>query len=81
VMLTTPMKVLLGAVGQIGSVFFETAHSAADVIEEIVGYATQARKQGIVSLESQAAAIQDPFMRKALNLAIDGNRSPAAPQH
>jgi chemotaxis protein MotA len=72
VMLTTPMSVLLGAAGKIGSVFFETTHSAASVIEEIVGYATQARKQGIVSLEAQAAAIHDPFMRKALNLAIDG---------
>ncbi|PWU03986.1 MAG: flagellar motor protein [Terriglobia bacterium] len=72
VMLTTPMKALLGAAGKIGLVFFEKAHSAAAVIDEIVGYATQARKQGIVSLESQAAAIQDPFMRKALNLAIDG---------
>jgi len=72
VMLTTPMSVLLGAAGKIGAVFFETTHSAASVIEEIVGYATQARKQGIVSLEAQAAAIHDPFMRKALNLAIDG---------
>jgi chemotaxis protein MotA len=72
VMLTTPMRVLLGAVGRIGSVFFENAHSPAALIDEIIGYATQARKQGIVSLEQQAATIQDPFLRKALNLAIDG---------
>jgi chemotaxis protein MotA len=72
VMITTPMSVLLGAFGRLGSVFFETAHSPSAVIEEIIGYATQARKQGIVSLEQQAAAIQDPFLRKALNLAIDG---------
>jgi chemotaxis protein MotA len=72
VMLTTPMRVLLGAVGRIGSVFLENAHSPAGLIDEIIGYATQARKQGIVSLEQQAATIQDPFLRKALNLAIDG---------
>jgi len=72
VMITTPMSVLLGAFGRLGSVFFETAHSPSAVIDEIIGYATQARKQGIVSLEQQAAAIQDPFLRKALNLAIDG---------
>jgi chemotaxis protein MotA len=71
-MLTTPMSVLMGAVGRIGSVFFEGAHSAASLIDEIIGYASQARKQGIVSLEQQAASIQDPFLRKALNLAIDG---------
>jgi chemotaxis protein MotA len=72
VMITTPMGVLIRAAGKLGNVFFEKAHSPAHVIEEIIGYATQARKQGIVSLEKQAAAIEDPFLRKALNLAIDG---------
>jgi chemotaxis protein MotA len=72
VMITTPMKVLLGAAGRLGSVFMETSHSAEALIEEIIGYATQARKQGIVSLEQQAASIRDPFLKKALNLAIDG---------
>jgi chemotaxis protein MotA len=72
VMITTPMKVLLGAAGRLGSVFMETSHSAEALIEEIIGYATQARKQGIVSLEQQAASIADPFLKKALNLAIDG---------
>ena len=38
----------------------------------LVSYATQARKQGIVSLEQQTAAISDPFLRKSLNLAVDG---------
>jgi chemotaxis protein MotA len=47
-------------------------HRPDAVIEEIIEYATQARKQGIVSLEQQAAAIEDPFLRKALNLAVDG---------
>ena len=72
VMITTPMQVLLGAAKRVGAIFFEKTYTAATVIDEIVGYATQARKQGIVSLEQQANDIQDPFMRKALNLAIDG---------
>ncbi len=72
VMITTPMGVLMRAAGKLSGVFLEKAHSPAAVIEEIIGYATQARKQGIVSLEKQAAAIEDPFLRKALNLAIDG---------
>jgi len=72
VMITTPMKVLLGAAGRLGAVFMETSHSAEALIEEIIGYATQARKQGIVSLEQQASTIADPFLKKALNLAIDG---------
>jgi chemotaxis protein MotA len=72
VMITTPMAVMLGAAKKIGSIFFEKTYTPASVIDEIIAYATQARKQGIVSLEQQADAIQDPFMRKALNLAIDG---------
>ena len=72
VMITTPMRVLLGAAKRVGAIFFERSYTPASVIDEIVGYATQARKQGIVSLEQQANDIPDPFMRKALNLAIDG---------
>ena len=35
-------------------------------------YATDARKTGLVSLEKTAANIDDPFLRKALTLAVDG---------
>ncbi len=72
VMITTPLGVLIGAAKSIGSIFFEKAQPMAQIMEDIVGYATQARKQGIVSLEQQAATIQDPFLKKALNLAVDG---------
>jgi chemotaxis protein MotA len=72
VMVTTPFPVLLRAARQVGSIFFDRVHRPDGVIEEIIAYATQARKQGIVSLEQQAATIADPFLRKALNLAVDG---------
>jgi chemotaxis protein MotA len=72
VMLTTPLEVLLGAARKIGSIFFEKAQPMAETVEEIIRHATQARKQGIVSLEDEAAEVKDPFLRKALNLAVDG---------
>jgi chemotaxis protein MotA len=72
VMLTTPIGVLVRAARQSVSVFFDHSPSRSDMIDEIIEYATQARKKGIVSLEQQAAAIQDPFLRKALTLAVDG---------
>ena len=72
VMLTTPLEVLLGAARRIGSIFFEKTQPVTQSIETIIRYATQARKQGILSLEQEAANIEDPFLRKALNLAIDG---------
>ena len=75
VMITTPLPVLIRAAKKFGGVFFVTQESAADAIEEIIEYARQARKNGIVSLESQAEAIEDPFLKKALGLAVDGIES------
>ena len=55
-MVTTPMTVLMRAVKRVSAGFLRNAPKpAADTIEEIIGYATQARKQGIVSLEQEAA--------------------------
>jgi chemotaxis protein MotA len=50
----------------------DRAQPVAGTIDDIITFAAQARKQGIVSLEQQAGSIQDPFLRKALNLAVDG---------
>ncbi len=72
VLVSSPLRVALGAVRQLLSVFFERQQQPQAVIEEIIGYATKARKNGIVSLEQEAEAIADPFLRKALNLAVDG---------
>jgi chemotaxis protein MotA len=71
-MLATPLPVLLGAVKKLGCIFFEAASPVAETIETIIGYATRARREGIVALEDEAAGIADPFLRKALNLAVDG---------
>jgi chemotaxis protein MotA len=72
VMVTAPVSVLKGAAKKLPLVFFDKAPSSDAMIEEIIQYATKARKSGIVSLELDANAIQDPFLKKALNLAIDG---------
>jgi len=72
VMVTTPLQTLLRAVKCLGSVFFEHAQSPEHVIEEILGYATKARKNSIMSLESDLPNIADPFLRKALTLSVDG---------
>jgi chemotaxis protein MotA len=72
VMVTTPMNVFLRAMKHIMLVFFDNSQSPAATIEEIIEYATQARKQGIVSLEQAAGSVSDPFLKKALNLAVDG---------
>ena len=72
VMITTPLGVLLSAMKAVVSVFLEKQQAPNLVIEEIIGYASKARKNGIVSLEQDAATAPDKFLRKALNLAVDG---------
>jgi chemotaxis protein MotA len=72
VMVTTPLPILLRAAKELRHVFFTTVESPAERIEEIIGFATQARRSGILSLERLAPTIADPFLRKALELAVDG---------
>jgi chemotaxis protein MotA len=72
-MISSPLSVVLGAGKRWVSVFFEKVQNPAEVAEEIIGYATKARKNGLVSLEHEAAEIADPFLRKALSLAVDGS--------
>jgi chemotaxis protein MotA len=72
VMVTTPPGLLFSALHRLKGVFWESTLSADAIIEDIIGFATRARKNGIVSLEYDAAEIPDPFLRKALTLAVDG---------
>jgi len=72
VMVTTPLKTLLRAAKSLGNVFFERLESPQQVIEEIISYATKARKNSIISLESDLDRIEDPFLRKAISLSVDG---------
>jgi chemotaxis protein MotA len=72
VLVTTPLAVVLRGIKGLGGIFLERGSSADATIDALIGYATKARKNGIVSIEKEAAAIEDPFMRKALNLAVDG---------
>ena len=72
VLVTTPMAVFMRACKGLGSAFLDRGNSTPETVDALIYYATKARKNGIVSLERDAAAVADPFMRKALNLAVDG---------
>jgi len=72
VLVTTPMSIVIRAFRGLGQILFEPASDVIESIERLIQLATKARKQGIVSLEGDATALEDPFMRKALSLAVDG---------
>jgi chemotaxis protein MotA len=72
VMVTSPFPVLMGAIRKLNLVFVDRAPRPHEAIDEIIGFATKASKHGIVSLEQDADNVPDRFLRKALNLAVDG---------
>jgi chemotaxis protein MotA len=71
-MLNSPMHTFQSAFGRLKVVFFEKHQPVDAGIEQIIDFASKARKSGIVSLESEVEGISDPFLRKALILAVDG---------
>jgi len=72
VMVTTPLRVLIRAIKKLGIVFVEKSQQPQQAVDEIITFATKARKHGIVSLEQDADRVPDEFLRKALDLAVDG---------
>jgi chemotaxis protein MotA len=72
VLVTTPMPVALRALRSLRAIFFEETGGAAEVVAKLIYFSGEARKHGIVSLEQAASAISDPFLRKAMSLAVDG---------
>lgn len=72
VLVSMPLSVVIRALKRMEVVLFEKAQSPQALIEELIEYATKARKNGLVSLEQDAELITDPFLRKAITLAVDG---------
>ncbi|MBX5494903.1 MAG: flagellar motor protein [Bryobacteraceae bacterium] len=72
VLISTPIETVIRALRRLKTVFIEPPGSPEAVIEEIILYAGKARKSGIVSLESETQDIANSFLRKGLNLAVDG---------
>ncbi len=72
VMITTPLDVLIRAAKKFLLVFMDRVAAPEAVIEDLISFATKARKSGIASLERDAEEIDDYFLKKAISLAVDG---------
>jgi chemotaxis protein MotA len=72
VLLQFPLPVAWRALRYLTRVFFETKRDRQALVQALVKYANQARRDGIVSLDSVLENISDPFLKKALMLAVDG---------
>ena len=68
-----PMRVFVnGFFGGLRTAFVENDYHERDVISTLVSFAEKARREGLLALENEAAALDDEFMRKGIQLVIDG---------
>jgi chemotaxis protein MotA len=71
-MLSMPMHTVTGVVNYVKKWLFSKDNHVEHIIKEMVQYAETARRDGVLALESVAREAPDPFLRRGLQLTIDG---------
>lgn len=72
VLVQFPFHVVMQAAVHLKHVFVGTKDQAPRLIDDLSRYASRARRNGMMSLDAELELIDDPFLRKALMLAVDG---------
>ncbi|WP_078118947.1 flagellar motor protein [Thiosocius teredinicola] len=73
VLLQTPMQVFLRSMRMMGTVFMPPKHGLPETIEKLVEWSKIARKDGLLGLEAAVEFESDVFIRKGMQLVVDGN--------
>lgn len=72
VMLQSPLRTFVHGMRMVRWVFVPPAPAFEGIIDQVAHWGQVARKDGLLSLENQIDALSDPFMRKGLQLLVDG---------
>ena len=72
ILVAYPLSSVIGLVGIVLKTFMYKVDAGKDVITELVELAQVVRKDGILALESKVTEIDNQFMAKGLQMAIDG---------
>jgi chemotaxis protein MotA len=72
ILIQFPLPTVLRAFRHLAHIFSAPRTDPLASVGEIVGYANQARREGIVSLDQKLEQIEEPFLKKSLMLAVDG---------
>ena len=75
VMLQFPLSTVMAAFASLTHVFSAPLKQNDQLLKQLVAFANKARRNGVVSLDSDLQTIQDPFLKQALMLAVDGTES------
>ncbi len=68
-----PLKHVMNAGRVVRNAFFARSVSPGELIQNMVGYAEIARRDGILSLETLTKEIDDEFIVKGIQMAVDGS--------
>lgn len=72
VMVQFPLPVVVQAFVHLKDVFLNPESESDAIVQNLLRYAYKARKEGLLSLDTELAKIQDPFLKESLMLAVDG---------
>ncbi|MBU1168211.1 MAG: motility protein A [Proteobacteria bacterium] len=71
-MINYPIKDVFGTVAVLKNVFFSKTMKGDDITGRFVEFATKARREGILALEPYVKELDNDFLRKGLQLSVDG---------
>lgn len=67
-----PLPSIIRAFKDVKIAFLPNKVDHEGVVKDIINYATKARRNGLISLEQEAQAVRDPFVKKGISLVVDG---------
>jgi chemotaxis protein MotA len=72
VLLQFPLPTVLNSFKSLAHVFGAPRKENDELLTMLLAFANKARRQGVVSLDSDLKTIKDPFLKRSLMLAVDG---------
>ncbi|WP_027338698.1 motility protein A [Halonatronum saccharophilum] len=72
VILAYSFKQLRSAIKGLKIIFSQTNDEAGDIISILVSFAEKARREGLLALEEEAYDLDDEFLKKGVQLVVDG---------
>jgi chemotaxis protein MotA len=71
-LMSMPMHSIMSALSSFKKYIFSKEQHVEHLIKQMVEYAETARRDGVLALEGVAREAEDPFLRRGLQLTIDG---------
>ena len=71
-MINYPLRDVFGVFNVVKKALFARNTSVAELIKRFMAFAQKSRKEGILALEAEVKEVNDEFLKKGVQLAIDG---------